>query len=179
MSRISQVTEQEASEELKLIQEQIKKKMGRIPNIFLHMGHSPAALKGYLATSEIAGKTSLPPKLREEIALVVAESNQCHYCLSAHSAIAKMQGLSEQQINMARKGSSGDPKESAILHFAKQIVEKRGKVSAQEVEEVKKSGVSEKEIVEIIFLVTTDMFTNYFNLIVDPQNDFPEAQPLV
>ncbi|MGE5196823.1 MAG: carboxymuconolactone decarboxylase family protein [Anaerolineae bacterium] len=178
MSRVPQNTPEKATPEIEQIYEEFKKKMGRIPNIFLHMGHSAVALRGYLAQQELAGKTSIPPKLREEIALVVAEVNKCHYCLSAHSAIAKMQGLNAQQINFARKGESANSKESAILQFAKKIVEKRGDLSEADVDTLKKNGVTDQEIVDVIFLVSINIFTNYFNLVVDPEVDFPEPAKL-
>jgi AhpD family alkylhydroperoxidase len=41
----------------------------------------------------------LPAKLREEIALEVGEHNLCQYRVSAHTAIAKMTGLSESEIS--------------------------------------------------------------------------------
>ena len=37
-------------------------------------------------------------RCRERIGLGTAEANQCEYCLSAHSAIGKMVGLSDTEI---------------------------------------------------------------------------------
>jgi len=41
------------------------------------------------------GKTSLGGKASEQIALAVAQSNGCSYCLSAHTAIGEMHGFDE------------------------------------------------------------------------------------
>lgn len=165
-----------ATGELKASYDILQKKMGKVLNIFLHMGQSPAVLKGFMAIQESAGKLSIPQKIQEQIALATAQNNKCGYCLSVHTQIAKTQGLSEEEILSARKSEAHNAKEAAILRFVNNIVEKRGKVSDMDVEAVKKAGVSDKEIVEIIFLVNMNMFTNYFNHIVNTEIDFPKVQ---
>lgn len=178
MSRVDTVAKEKAQPAVKELYQAIEKKMGKVPNILLTMGHSPAVLKGYLNFSEAANQTSLNPKLREEIALIVGQTNQCNYCLSAHSTIGKGVGLSEQEIIQTRKGVSQDPKTQAILTFAKTVVEKKGSVSEQDVANLKAKGVTDAELVEIILVIALNMFTNYFNHITDPQIDFPVAPKL-
>lgn len=173
MDRVTPITKEKASPAVKDIYQNIEKKLGRIPNIFLNMGNSPAVLQGYFALNDAADKTSLSPKLREQIALVVSQTNDCNYCLSAHSAIAKSTDLNEDSILQARKGESQDPKTQAILRFAKTVVEKKGHLSNTEVEMVKAVGVNDTELVEILLVINLTMFTNYFNHITDPKIDFP------
>lgn len=178
MSRVKPVTKEEAKNGVKEIYQVLEKKMGKIPNIFLNMGQSHAVLKAYMGLGEAANLTTIDPKVREEIALTVAQANDCHYCLSAHSAIAKSIGINEQTILQARLGQSQDPKTQAILRFSKLMVDKRGHLSDQEVDQLKKAGVSDTELVEIILVVIQNMFTNYFNHITDPAIDFPVAPEL-
>ena len=178
MSRISPVSLHEADEEVKEIYGQLEKKMGKVLNIFSHMGNSPAALKGFLALSDAANQTSLPAKIREQVALVVGQINHCNYCLSAHTELAKHAGLESPEILLSRKGDSSDPKIKAILKFVKGVVENKGRVSNQEVATLKTAGVNDQEIVEIILLIALNVFTNYFNLVIDPEIDFPRAQEL-
>jgi len=178
MSRVKAVTLEEAKEDVKGLYSQIEKKMGRIPNIFLNMGNSPVVLKSYLALSDLAGQTNLDPKVREKIALIVGQTNQCQYCLAAHTAISKGIGLKDQEIIQARHGESQDPKTQAILNFAKTVIENRGHVSNQDIASLKAAGVSDKEMIEIILLTVLNIFTNYFNHITDPKIDFPVAPEL-
>lgn len=175
MSKVQPVTVEDAKGELKEIYQSLQKSMGKVVNIFQTMGNSPAVLKGFLAFSEAANHTTLSDKLREEIALLVGQINHCEYCLSAHSAIAKMKGLNDEEIIKARQGEASDPKGQAILKFAKQMVESRGNISNKELASLKAAGVDDTELVEIIFVVMLNMFTNYFNHITDPVIDFPEA----
>lgn len=175
MSRLKPVRIEEAKGEVKDLYQTLEKKMGKVINIFLNMGNSATTLKGFLNLSEAAEHTSFSPKLREQIALIVGQTNQCNYCLSAHTAVAKKLGLSEPDILKARHGESQDPKNQAILTFTQQVVEKRGHVSDQEVSDLKAAGISDAELVEIILLISVNMFTNYFNLITEPKIDFPIA----
>lgn len=179
MTRINPVTQDDAQGDLKQIYAGIAKNMGgKVPNIFQFMGNSQTALKGFLALSDAASHTSFTPQLREQIALVVGEANHCNYCLSAHTLLASKAGLPSQQIMQARHGDATDAKTQAILRFAKQAVEKRGKVTEQELNQVKKAGVNDKELVELVLLIVVNMFTNYFNLIMDTPVDFPLAPKL-
>lgn len=178
MSRIQAINPESASGELKTIYDAIQKQMGKIPNIFQHMGNSPAVLQAFLGFSQALNKTKLSPKLREQIALVVGQENKCGYCLSAHSTIGKLTGLTDEEIEKSRRGETSDPKNNAILQFAKLVVDKRGHVSNQDVDTLKKAGVSDEELVDVILAIQVNMFTNYFNHIVDPTIDFPLAANL-
>ncbi|WP_068470388.1 carboxymuconolactone decarboxylase family protein [Candidatus Protochlamydia phocaeensis] len=178
MARIKPVQPEEAKNEVKDIYKQIEKKMGRIPNIFLSMGNSATALKAYLSLSEAASHTSLEPKVREQLALTISQTNNCQYCLSAHTMLAKGQGLKDPDIIQARHGESQDPKTQAILKFAKTVVENRAQISNQDIAGLKAAGVNDPEIVDIILLITLNTFTNYFNHIADPKIDFPLAPEL-
>lgn len=178
MDRIQSKGKESASTQVREIYQNIEKKLGRVPNIFLNMGNSAAVLQGFFGLSDAADKTSLNPKLREQISLVVSQANNCNYCLSAHSAIAKAAGLNDESILQARKGEAQDTKTQAILNFAKTIVDKKGHLSSSEVEKLKSAGINDTELVEIILIVSLTMFTNYFNNITEPKVDFPIVSEL-
>lgn len=177
--KVSPVLEKDAKDELLEIYTDIRKNMGgKVPNIFQYMGNSLPVLKAFFALNAALSDTSLSPKLREQIALAVAESNHCHYCLSAHSAIASSQRIEQQEILDARKGIAKDDKTKAILKFVKLVVEKRGQVLPEDVQELKKHNVSDQELAEIALAINANMFTNYFNHIMDTPIDFPLAPKL-
>lgn len=168
----------ENNAELDAIYDGVKKKLGVVPNMYKTMGNSPEILNAYIHLTDVAGKTSFSPQVRELISLIVSETNECAYCLAAHSTVAKILKVPEEEILMARQGDAIDSKTSACLKFAKSVVEKRGLVDDTEVDHLKNSGVTEKEIVELIFLINLNMFTNYFNHISAAEVDFPEAAKL-
>lgn len=174
MAHVDLVTDKTAGPAANLLKN-IEQKLGRVPNIFQAMANSPAVLQGYLGLSESTNATSLSPDLREKIALIVGESNKCDYCLAAHTAIAQSLHVSDEDILAARRAASKDAKTTAILKFCERVVEKRGLLDDNSLSELKNSGVTDQELVEIIFVISFNIFTNYFNHIIDPEIDFPAA----
>ncbi|MBX7221963.1 MAG: carboxymuconolactone decarboxylase family protein [Blastocatellia bacterium] len=153
----------------------VKTKLGIVPNMMRTMAHGPAALEGYLNFSGALATGTLSPKVREQIALAVAEANYCEYCLSAHTAIGKMVGLTDTEILSSRTATVVDPKTQAILKLAFAIVRNRGEVSQAEIEAVRQNGVTNEEITEVIANVALNIFTNYFNHIARTEVDFPKV----
>jgi uncharacterized peroxidase-related enzyme len=155
----------------------VEKKLGIVPNMMKTMAHSPAVLDAYLSFSNALGASKLSAKVREQIALTVAEVNSCAYCLSAHSFIGGKLGLNQAEVDAARHAASSDPKTAAILGFARDLVIRRGEVRDQELRNVRAAGVSDGEIGEIVATVALNVFTNWFNHVSDPVIDFPEVRP--
>lgn len=178
MSRLEAIAPETATGQAKQLLDGVQKKLGFTPNIMRTMANSPAVLQGYLNFSNALSKGSLSPKLREQIALVVAQDNDCEYCLAAHSAIGRTVGLSEEAIRDSRRGESPDGKEAAILEFASTLVVNRGWVTDEEVARAHKAGVTEGEVAEIIANVSLAIFTNYLNHVAQTEIDFPEVEEL-
>ena len=113
MSRISIPTLESAPSASKPLLDGVHKKLGVIPNVFRLAALSPAALEGFLGLSGALSKT-LDVRTRERIAIAVAEVNGCDYCLSAHTYLAlNLAKISPEDAELARKGSSTDPKAGA------------------------------------------------------------------
>lgn len=146
---------------------------GKHFNIFKSMAQSPAALNFYLAASGALGKSGLNAKEQEVIQLVTAQANACDYCLSAHTAIGKMVGLSDAQTLEARRGHVNDAKLGALAKFAAALHEKRGHVTDADVQAFKAGGYTDANIAEVIAVYATAVFTNYFNHVNQTPVDFP------
>ena len=113
--------------------ESIKKKMGGVPNVFRLMANSPAVLEAYAAFNGALGTGKLDKKIRERIALAIAQKNGCSYCLAAHTYTGThVTKLSIDEIAAARRGESSDPKADAAVKFALTVAENRGSVSEDE-----------------------------------------------
>ena len=175
MPRLNAIDPKEATGKAKELLDGVKAKLGIVPNLMRTFANSPAALKGYLSFSGALGDGLLKAKVREQIALAVADANNCEYCLSAHTAIGKMMGLNDSEIVSSRQASSGDAKTDAALKFAHQIVVKRGEVLNSEIETVRNAGFSDGEITEIVANVALNIFTNYFNHVAQTVVDFPKV----
>ncbi len=155
----------------------VKSKLGLVPNMTKVMANSPAALEAYLNFSGSLGNGSLPAKVREQIAILVAEGNSCTYCLSAHTAIGKMVGLPESELAAAREGSSSDAKTLAALRFAHAVLSTTGEITDSEVDAVRSAGWSDAQIAEIVANVALNVYTNLINKTFNVEVDFPVVRP--
>ncbi|MBX3277899.1 MAG: carboxymuconolactone decarboxylase family protein [Acidobacteria bacterium] len=175
MQRLKAIDPKEATGKAKELLDGVKAKIGMVPNLMRTFANSPAALEGYLNFSGALGGGLLSAKLREQIALTVADANSCEYCLSAHTAIGKMVGLDENELVASRRATASNARTDAALKFAHQIVVKRGEVLDSEVQAVREAGYSDGEITEIVAHVALNIFTNYFNHVAQTVVDFPKV----
>jgi uncharacterized peroxidase-related enzyme len=173
MSRIAAIDPTTATGKAQGLLSAVKAKLGLVPNMTRVMANSPAVLEGYLGLSGALAGGLLKPKVREEIALVIAQENECDYCLSAHTAIGKMVGLTAEEIAQSREGRSTDEHAAAALTFARRVLATRGAISESDLAAVRTAGFSDGEIAEIIANVALNVLTNYFNKATEVDIDFP------
>jgi len=151
----------------------IEKKLGILPNIFTTFAQSPASLNGYLYLTEALTNGQLSSQQREMIAIAVAQENECEYCLSAHAAIGKGEGLNEHAINAAREGGAVQPADEAVVQFALKVVQLRGRVSDTDITKLRELFDNDGIIIEIVANVALNILTNYMNRLADTDIDFP------
>ena len=178
MERITPVDPQTAQGKAKQLLDAVKAKLGIVPNMTRSMAVSPPVLEAYLSFSGALGHGVLPAKVREQLALDVGEVNRCDYCVSAHSAIGKHAGLTDQDILDSRRGTSADANVDALLRFARTVVAKQGVVDDADVAVVRGAGYGDAEIAEVVAHVALNIFTNYFNNVAGTAIDFPRAPAL-
>jgi len=154
----------------------VQKKLGFIPNLVKVFGNSPATLQTYLSLGQLTASGNFTNKYREQLALAIAETNNCNYCLSAHTAIGKMNGLTEEQTEQSRQGIANDTKAQAGLQFAKAVTENRGQVSSEVIKAVKAAGYNDGDILEIVLNVVSNTLTNYVNHLAETEIDFPKVE---
>lgn len=173
MSRISPL-DIAAKTDAQPIFEAIKLKMGKVPNLFRVMGHSPAVLSSYLAFSDAMSKGQLSAGERESVAIAVAQRNSCGYCLSAHAFLGKGAGLSAADIAAARDAKAADVRRQALLTLADKLVVERGHLSDADLAAARGGGLADGEILEVVALVALNTFSNYVNHVAGTEIDFPE-----
>ncbi len=176
MSRLPIQTVESATGSNKEIFAALQKGIGMVPNMAKVMANSPAVLHSWVQFNGALGAATLSAQIREQIALLTAESNVCTYCLSAHSALGKKVGLDQAQIDGARHGESTDPRTRAALTFAQAVIDRRGGIGEGEIKAVRAAGFDDAEIAEIVAAVALNFFTNLFNRAFDVDVDFPRVE---
>lgn len=176
MSRISIPAVEQSVEATKPLLAAVKKQLGIVPNLMKVVGHSPAALEGYLALNGALARGQLNAKLRESIALAVAEYNGCDYCLSAHDYLGRnVAKLGDSDIDAARDGRAADPRTNAALHFARRVAESRGRIADTDLAALRAAGFDEAGAIEIVVNVALNVLTNYVNNVALTDIDFPKV----
>ncbi len=178
MSRIESLSDDAAPAAARPLLEGVAKKLGKAPNLFRTLAHSPAGLGGYLGLSETLSGGLLDAQDRERVALITAQENTCDYCLAAHTAIGKGAGLDNEEILAARSGHSADSKVNALLVFTGKVVRDRGRISDADLEAFRKAGYSDGDAIEVIANVALNTFTNYTNHLAETEVDFPAVPEL-
>ena len=176
MSRIVPVVSSNVDPKVAVTLNQVKAKLGMVPNLFATLAHSSAALDGYMSLSSVLSRGRLSARQREILALTVAQENECRYCHSAHTALAKAAGVSEAEALKARGGDGEDPFERALASFAKAIVRQRGHVPDEDIQKARKAGIDDGLMIEVLAHVVVNTFTNYVNEVADTDIDFPVVE---
>jgi len=177
MSTFNVPRKNEVSENNQAIFNQLEKGLGFVPNLYASFAHSETALGNFLALGN--AKTSFSAKEKEVINLAVSQVNNCVYCLSAHTAIAKMNGFTEEQILELRTGSASfNSKLDALSKFAKSVSLNRGAATEEAIENFYDAGYSKGNLADAILLIGEITITNYFHKTTEVPVDFPIVQSL-
>jgi uncharacterized peroxidase-related enzyme len=156
--------------------DQIQGAFGAVPNMFKAVANSPAALQSMWGSFGALGSGTLGAKLGEQIAVAVADRNDCSYCLTAHTVLGQKAGASAAEMMEAQAGRSVDPRTAAALSFALKVVENRAAVTDADVKALRAAGFDDEGIVEILAHVALNLFTNYVNVAFDVPVDFPAVK---
>lgn len=178
MTQFNVPTKSEVSENNQAIFENLEKQIGFVPNLYATIAKSDNALATFLDFAKAQGKSSLSAKEREAVSLIVSQVNSCRYCQSAHTAIGKMNGFTDEQILEIRKGSSEDTKLNALVKLAKEIAITNGNVGSENLDEFFAAGYDEGSLIDAVLAVIEITFTNYVHNITQVPIDFPIVQEL-
>ena len=172
-STIRPLTEKDIPRASRKVLDEIEDNLEFKSNFFLTVAHSPSALEALYGLIRATTQTALPERLREAIALRVAQLNGCEYCVALQTEHARAAGFSEASVENYRRGISDDPKEQALLSLATKIVEDRGHHAGFAVHLARRAGATDAEIIEILELVTLSIFSNYLNNLAGTELDVP------
>ncbi|MEO0899242.1 MAG: carboxymuconolactone decarboxylase family protein [Bacteroidota bacterium] len=170
-------TREEVSEANQAIFDQLKKGLGFVPNLYAYYAKNDTALGDYLSLQN--RKTTLKGKEKEIVNLVTSQINGCRYCQSAHTALGKMNGFSDEQIIEIRKGgASFNEKLDALAKFTANVVENRGKASEEAKEAFFAAGYTEANMIDVVVLIGDKMISNFLHNLTGFDIDFPLAEEI-
>lgn len=170
-------TKAEVTENNQAIFNTLEKNVGFVPNLYAYYAKNETALGDYLALQN--RKSTLKAKEREIINLVTSQINDCKYCQSAHTAIGKMNGFSDEEILEIRTGrATFNAKFDALAQFVAAVVENKGKASEEAKDAFFEAGYTEANMIDVVMVVGDKIISNYINNLTQIEIDFPIAPVL-
>lgn len=177
MSRIPIPTLAETPAETQATLEGVTKRLGWTPNLFRLMALSPNTLTAFVNLSATLSRT-LDVATIESMGMAVSESSGCEYCLQSHIFLGTwLAKLDHTELELNRQGQSRNPKRAAAVRFAKAIANTRGKVSDDNIVNMRMAGFTDAEIVAVAGLTAQFLFTNFISNIAQIEPDFPAVAP--
>jgi AhpD family alkylhydroperoxidase len=170
MSRLCQVDLDTAPALSRPMLEGVQRKRGFLPQMYRALGNSPAAMSAYAAFGGAMAGSTLPVAVKEQVSIAVATSSDCRQCMEAHTRFGREAGLSDAELEAARRFESTDPLAAAALAFARAVKDRSGHVPDAAVDAARAAGIDDARMVDIAALVAINLFTNYVNNLAKPQD---------
>ena len=161
-----------APQDARVLLEKAEQNYGFVPNILGVMANSPALLEAYMSLSQIFEKTSFSAAEKQTVLLAVSTENDCGYCKSAHTTIAKMQNVDDAVLKAIANGDKlPDDKLDTLFNFTRTMVEKRGHPSNDDLQKFFDAGFSEAQVQDVITGIGMKTLSNYNNHIAETPVD--------
>jgi uncharacterized peroxidase-related enzyme len=96
-------TKDTAPEASRATLETTEKKYGFLPNLYGVLAESPAAVQAYAEINKALEQSALSPVEQQVVTLVVSATNDCTYCVGAHSTVAQMVHMPEDILSALRE----------------------------------------------------------------------------
>ncbi|WP_292894652.1 carboxymuconolactone decarboxylase family protein [Nitratireductor sp.] len=154
--------------------EQSIRDYGMLPGLYQVMASSPELLASYHKLHEMFEQTALSVDERNVVWMTINVENRCHYCVPAHTAIAKSQGVDDAIVNALREERPlDDPRLEALRQFTLILVRKNGNPSPAEVQTFLDAGFEPRAILDVLVGLAQKVLSNYTNHLADTSLDDP------
>jgi uncharacterized peroxidase-related enzyme len=163
-----------APEKSRSLLEASQKEMGMIPNLHAVMAESPSVLEAYQTLHQLFLDSSFDDDEKTVVWQTINVENACHYCVPAHTGIAKMMKVSDDITDALRdeKPLPNDRLE-ALRTFTLAMMNKRGNVSEEDLQAFHDAGYSRQQVLEVILGLSQKTLSNYTNHIAETPVDKP------
>jgi len=183
MTLIATISEDQAEGLVRDQYQNARKNMGYVPNYIKVFSLRPEV---YDAWTKLIGSIRSNMKLRryELATFAAAMALECTYCMLAHGAVLRKNFFSVDQLAAIIKDfrNAGLPAEEVtIMSFAQKIATQPNEISAQDIDELHKHGLSDEEILDVVLASTArSFFSKTLNALdAKPDPAYWESEPEV
>jgi len=153
-----------APEASKPLLEKSQKAFGRLPGLHKVLAESPQAYEGYQVLHKLFTETNFDAEELTVVWQAINVENECHYCVPAHTGIAKGMKVS-QEISDALRDETAlpTPKLEALRTFTVQMVRERGNVTDAQMQAFFDAGYGHRAVLDVILGMAQKTMSNYVN----------------
>lgn len=167
-------TETTAPEDSQPLLAKSQKAFGMIPGLHAVMAEAPGLLEAYQRVHELFVNSSFD---KDELTVVwqtVNVENECHYCVPAHTGIAKNMGVDDAITDALRNRTPlPNARLEALRTFTLAVVRERGHLDDAIVQTFLDAGFTKRNILEVILGYSQKVMSNYTNHLADTPVDKP------
>lgn len=164
--------ENTAPEASQSVLNEVRKRLGFVPNVFGVLAEAPVAVEAYSALNDLFVRSSFTPTERHVVWFANIYENDCTYCMAAHTGIAKLEKIPEAVVEATRAGDAyADPRLEALRTFTRSVVVNRGWVSDDELAAFLEAGFTQQHVMEILVGVAHKVISTYANHIANTPLD--------
>jgi len=147
---------------------------GMIPGLHAVMAEAPGLLEAYQQVHELFANSSFNKDELTVIWQTVNVENECHYCVPAHTGIAKSMGVDDDITNALRDQTPlPNARLEALREFTLKLVRDRGNVNDNAIQAFLDAGFTKRNILEVVLGYSQKVMSNYTNHLARTPIDKP------
>jgi len=163
-----------APEASKPLLENSQKAFGRLPGLHKVMSESPQVLEGYQVLHKLFTETAFDSDEMTVVWQTINVEHECHYCVPAHTGIAKRMKVSDDIINALRDETPlPSSKLEALRTFTLAMLRGRGNVTDAEMAAFFEAGYGHQAVLDVILGLAQKVMSNYINHVAETPLDEP------
>lgn len=146
--------------------------MGMVPNLFAVMASSPQLLEAYQTLDSLFQEAGFDKNELTVVWQTINVYHDCHYCVPAHTAIAKQMGADDAITKNIKGGEAlADDKLQALRVFTERMLNARGNVDQQAFKDFADAGYEPKHVLAVILGIAQKTMSNYTNHVAETPVD--------
>ena len=160
MAFIKSISEDQAENLLLEQYQAVRKSMGYVPNYVKIFSLRPEVFDAW---TKLIG--AIRPNMRmrryELVTFAASMAMECTYCMLAHGSVLRKNFFSADQLIAIVKDfrNAGLPSdEVALMSFAQKIIQNAHQVDEQDMDELRKHGLKDDEILDVVLATTARSF---------------------
>ena len=167
-------TIESAPERSKPAMKQLQSAFGMIPNLIGAISTSPVLIDSLVGLFGKVHGGSFTEAQIQIVLLTDAVTNRSAWAVAFHTALALKEGIDPADVDAIRAGRlPKDGKFAALSGLAKTMIEKRGRLSDEDINRFLAAGFDKDHLLEVIAAVAASTITNYTGSIARPPLEAP------